>query len=65
MEEKSVTDRTRVVINAVHVDLILEGIIDGNGECFPQKGRATQTQVCVDDGTVQWKRASMYARDCV
>ena len=65
MEEKSVTDRTRVVTNVVHVDPIPEGIIDGNGECFPQKGRVTHTQGCADEATPQWNWACMYACDCV
>ena len=63
MGEKSVMDRTRVAINAVHVDPILEGVIEGNGECFPQKGRFTEMQEWVDES--QWNPPSMYACDCV
>ena len=59
------TNRTRVDINVVHVDSIPEGVIADNGKCFPQNGRATQTQVSVDEATVHSNRAAMYACDCV
>ena len=47
MEDKSVTDRTRVVMNVVHVDPIPGGVIDGNGECFPKNGIMKHMQAMV------------------